>query len=189
MPTIGSFHSLYWGLSDTTVTPALAASVGGYPRWQIAVVAPSLFGAIGAWWDALWARVQYWRRFIRRWERLSVAQRTLVVQTLDAVEGFTDEQRAITGQVLATLNHPAFPLAQIAVRGTATTLGFNRPEAWRDLSRAIKSDPGRAQNLFRHLDAMRRVRGAVQAQGSTLSNPQQNLVTELAYVGFAWKGR
>lgn len=108
---------------------------------------------------------------------------------LDAVETFSDEQQAVTTRVLDTLASPAFPLAQLAVRGTATTIGFNRPEAWRDLSRAIKDDPGRAQNVFRHLEAMRRLRVSVREQGSTLSHPHQNLLTELAYVGFAWRGR
>lgn len=171
MPTVGLFHSFYWNLSDTNVAPTIAGR-GGYPLWQASVIAPSLFGAIGAWWDVQWARFQWWRRFGPRVHRL------------------TREQRAIVLTVLDTLEAPAFAQARLAVRGTATTLGFNRPEAWKELSRSLKDSPGNAENTFRHLEACRRLKVWEQAAGgSTLTNPQRHLAVELGYVGFAFLGK
>jgi hypothetical protein len=92
---------------------------------------------------------------------------------------FDPERRAIVKQTLAALEHDAFPTAQRSVRKTAVTLGFNRAESWKDLSREIKSDPGRAENTFRHLEAMRLTR--VNNIGSTMTNADQNLIVELAY--------
>jgi hypothetical protein len=97
--------------------------------------------------------------------------------------GFRAPQRSVVLRVLDALEHPAYPIAERAVKQTATTLGFNRPEAWRELSRELKGSPGRAENAFRHLEAMRLVRANLLS--STVTNPECNLIVELAYHGFA----
>lgn len=163
MPTIGLFHATFqWNFSDTNAAP-VHLGAGGYPLWQASVIAPSLFGIVGAWIDEHWALLKWHWRIAKRLHRLSRESGRVLVRVLDLLES------------------PAYPQAQAAVRGTATTLGFNRPEAWKELGRQMKSDAGRAENMFRHLEAMRRVR---ETANSTLTNPQQNLLTELAYHGF-----
>lgn len=173
MPTIGSFHSFYW--TDTTpstvvVTPS-AGIRGGYPAWQASVIAPSLFGVIGAWIEHQTQRLRWALRLVRRVERM------------------TDEQQAVLERVIVSLESPAWPVARVAVRTTATTLGFNRPEAWITLSREMKASPGRAENTYRHLQTCTHLRAMLREQGSTVTNPQMHLVAELAYQGFAAKGR
>jgi hypothetical protein len=169
-PLVGEHHQRYWNLSDTNVAPVHIGR-GGYPLWQASVIAPSLFGMLGAWIDTQMDRIKWFYRLFRRIEKLDTERRAVLLQTLDTIEA------------------PTYTLAQVAVRETARTMGFNRPEAWTQLSRALKDSPGRAENTFRHLEACRRLRQASAASGSTLTNPVQHLTTELAYAGFAWKGR
>lgn len=163
MPVGGEFHTFYWENSDTVVPP-VRISKGGYPAWQSAVVLGSGLGGAALYWEAFCDWIGWACRLIRRSHRYDLERRAIVLKALDALE------------------HPSFPTAQKAVRKTAVTLGFNRAESWKDLSREIKSDPGRAENAFRHLEAMRLLR--VNNVESTLSNPHQNLIVELAYQGF-----
>lgn len=158
----------YWNLSDSNAPPPAVPGRGGYPMWQASVVAPSLLGAIFAWWDVQYARVVWFIGFLRRVHRLDPERRTVLLRTLD------------------TLEHPAYPTARVVVRETATTLGFTHPEAWKDLARHMKADNGRTENVYRHLRAMARLR---ELSPSTLSNPQQNFLTELAYQGFSVLGK
>ena len=167
MPTQWA-HTFYWEFSDSNAAPVIQAGDGGYPHWQAAVIAPSLFGVLGAWLDTHLARIKWLYRLVRRITRLDRERRLVLVQTLTMLED------------------PAYQTARTCVRETATTLGFNRPDAWKDLSREMKADMGRAENCFRHLRAMHRLRVL---HSSTLSNAQQNLVTELAYQGFALLGK
>jgi len=173
MPTVGPFHGFYWaGDASTAVTPVIPGEGrSGYPSWQAAVIAPSLFGLIGAWLDARLALLRWWLAFGRRVHRLD------------------RERRAVLLVTLARLESPAYPLARLAVRQTATTLGFNRPEAWQPYARELKASPGRAENTFRHLRAYTLLDQSVRAKGSTLSHPDLHLTTELAYRGFAEMGR
>lgn len=175
MPVVGEFHGFFWdGVPGSTAgqpQPPGGPTRPGYPGWQVSVIAPSLFGVIGAWLDTRWAQVKWWLWFGRR------------VNALDR------ERRAVLLTVLDRLDSPAYPLAQAAVRQTATTLGFNRPEAWIQLSREIKASPGRAENQYRHLNACTLLNAASRAAGSTLSNPVQHLTVELAYTGFAAMGK
>lgn len=167
MPTLWA-QEFYFNNSSTVVAPTLEASPGGYPRWQASVIAVGSFpGQLHTLWERCGAWVQ---ALVRRFRR----QRPEV--SSDPVEA----------KVQALLNHPAYPFAQAAVRQTATTLGFNRPEAWTGLSREMKADPGRAENVFRHLRACSVVRATAP---STLTNPDCNLLVELAYHEFAAKGR
>src|SRR6185312_4654770 len=96
-PLVGEFHTLYWEFSDTNTAPVHVGR-GGYPVWQASVIAPSLFGMIGAWWDTQWERARWFLRFLRR------------VHRLDA------ERRAVLLLTLARLEDPAYNHARIAVR-------------------------------------------------------------------------
>lgn len=170
MPTVGTFHTFYWEFSDTAITP-VAVTHGGYPVWQSAVIAPSLFGTIGAWIDHQWGRLKWAYRLIRR------------------IEGLGSEQQAVVFRVLDLVEHPQYPTAQAAVRATATTLGFNKPQAWVALSHEIKAHADWAENTWRHLRSCHGLNVTARAQGSTLTNPELNALVELAYQGFALRGR
>ena len=161
MPTQWA-HTFYWEVSSTAGAPPKAnARFGGYPAWQSGVVMGSgwgaLFGLITDWLICLWVVFQGYRK-------------------LDP------ESRVVVQKTLTVMTHPAYPVARLAVRKTATTLGFNRPEAWKELSRELKSDPKHAENAFRHLEACRLVRANL--LNSTVTNPELHLITELAYHGF-----
>lgn len=173
MPTIGSFHDQYWKdqTPSTFVPTPPGPSRGGYPGWQAGVIAPSLFGVIGAWIDGQMQRLRWALRLVRR------------------VEALDREQRLVLDRVIVALESPAYPVARLAVRETATTLGFNRPEAWKPYSNELKASPGRAENTFRHLRACSVMRDRLREQGSTVTNPQMHLVVELGYQGFAAVGR
>jgi hypothetical protein len=166
MPLVGEFHQKYWNLSDTNAPPVHIGR-GGYPVWQASVITPSLLGMLGAWLDTKLAQWRWWKPVIGRVNRLDSERRAVLLLTLDALEA------------------PAYTAAQTAVRQTAVTLGFNRPSAWTDLSREVKSSPAKAENNYRHLLAVRKTDTTLREQGSTLTNPQLNLTTELAYHGFS----
>jgi hypothetical protein len=164
-----AFQRNYWLNSDTVVAP-VRVSQGGYPGWQVTVIA-SLFGAIG---DQIRAALQKWRwvwSLVRRIRGLDRDRQLVILRTLDLVE------------------HQNYPLAQSAVKQTATTLGFNRPEAWKPLSHALKRDAGRAENTFRHLNTVELLQIASRAAGSTLTNPELHFLSELAYQSYAIRGR
>jgi hypothetical protein len=150
--------------------PAASPFRGGYPPFQVSAVSLGI-GLGGA--VIFYERVSDWLRWawlmVRRSYRFNAEQRAIVLKTLDAIE------------------HPAFPIAGKAVRKTATTLGFNRPEAWKELSRELKGSAGHAENAFRHLEACRLVRANL--IDSTVTNPEMHLIVELAYQGFGWKQR
>lgn len=170
MPVVGEFHGFYWADQSTVVPPALSAGGGGYPLWQVnAVTVHSLpLGPLSAWWDGLWLKVVWIRTWYRRLRALDVERTAVLERTLTALES------------------PAYVHAQKAVRQTAQTLGFSRPEAWKDLSREVKADPGRTENMYRHQKAMHLFRDL---DPSTHTNPEQNLIVELAYQGFSVMGK
>lgn len=152
--------------SDTVVPPP-TTSQGGYPGWQASVVA-SLFGTL---WEQARTYVARWRwayRFLQRVRQLDADRQAVVLRAVDLLE------------------HGAYPAAEVAVRETALTLGFNRPEAWRPYSHMLKADAGRAENVFRHVRACELTR---QYAGSTMTNPTVNAMVELAYQSYAMKGR
>lgn len=98
------------------------------------------------------------------------------------VDRLPADRAAVLRGTLDLLESDAFPVAKRAVRETAKTLGFNRPEAWKPYSQMLKSDPGRAENVFRH---QRAADLTTQRLGSTLTNPQTELLVELAYHAYA----
>ena len=200
-----AFQQNYWNRPSTVVIPPPGPSRGGYPGWQASVVA-SLFGALWELGAAWWSRLGWWGRLLRRIAQLSAPQRVWVdrvlrvvpsddraeapsVEWMTRVSDLGPTQRAVIERALTLVESPHFPIAQSAVRVTATTLGFSRPEAWQQYSRAIKGSPGRAENVFRHIKAHELTRQGARDLGSTLSNPTAHLLVELAYHEFAIKGR
>ena len=159
------FQENYWNLSDTTVAPVVI-SQGGYPAWQSTIVA-SL-------WGTLWEQGRTWLQQL--WWSWRVARRA---------RALSPDRQGVLMRVFDLLEHPAYPHAQTAVRTTATTLGFASPQAWVPYSRMLKSNPGRAENLFRHVRACELTRAAL---SSTVTNPTCNLIVELAYADFERRG-
>lgn len=162
MPTVGEFHQMFWNVSSTFVPP-VHISGGGYPGWQGGVITPSLFGMIGAWIDARWALVKWHWTLAKRVHRLSKESRAVILATLDTVES------------------PAYPHAQAAVRKTATTLGFNRPEHQRTLKHLWFGQPGPTDNIYRRLNACQLLRASA---GSTFTHPEEDYLIAVAYRGF-----
>lgn len=194
MPTLWA-HTNYFATTSTVVPAALGASNGGYPLWQASGIATgSLFGGFQAYWERLVWWVKLWwgtpRADIERGLHpptpgvvYEFVDRPVIVPSPPQIikEQVIVEPQAL-GQAVAKAQdltkHPAYPFALEAVKKTATTLGFNRPEAWQGLSRHMKSSPGRAENVFRHMNACQLTR---ETAGSTLTNPDCNLLVELAY--------
>lgn len=187
MPTVGPFHGFYWNFSDTNVAPVAPTGRGGYPGWQASVTATAVvfwppLSAIQPWIDRLRWAWQTWR-FV--W-RHAQDERVWLDTWLTRLAACDPEQRAVLERVILAMSDARWPVARQAVRTTATTLGFADPQAWIPYGRELKSDPGRAENVYRHQKAMRHLRDAY---SSTLTNPQQNLVIELAYQGLSAMGR
>lgn len=182
MPTILTFHTHFWENSGQAQPPEDHGPPPrwNYPLWQGSHVQMVIWGVPGT--------VAASRRVIaavRHW----IAERRLDVQAWRIVRRLRThpDGDAALALITAALESPVYPLAGFAVRKTATTLGFNRPEAWLELSRAIKRDPGSAENQYRHMEAVRILR--VNALQQPIGNPEANLLIELAYQIFALKGR
>lgn len=168
MPTQWA-HEFYWDVSSTVVE-VIPEAKGGYPAWQSAPL-----GMLGVAWGVPLDRLVAWMK--RLWWAICAAWRW---------SGYPVERRRVLFRVERAMQDPYWTLGLKAVHETANTLGFNNPEAWVAYGREIKSDPGRAQNIFRHQRAMGLLRDSLKADyGSTLTNPDQNLIIELAYHGWA----
>jgi hypothetical protein len=141
--------------------------------WQSSVIAVSVVGGVPDLWEWVARNGPYWRQELRWW-----GQWIRWITRLRRIRRWTPDQACILMRVMMALESPDFAAAQRAVRDTATTLGFNRPEAWIPYSRARKASPRQAENVFRHL----RVTTSLP---DTLSNPERHLLAELAYHGFA----
>lgn len=165
-----TFQQNYWLISDTKAPPPTPPSRGGYPGWQAVIIA-SLFGAL---WDAGRAALAKWRWV---W--------TLVTR----IRGLDRDRQLVVQRTLEMVEHQNYPMAQAAVRQTATTIGFNRPDAWRPLSHVLKRDQGQAENVYRHMQTVELLQVASRASGSTLTNPELHFLSELAYQSFAIRGR
>lgn len=167
MPTLGWGHSAYWSDLSTVVTPPPPAvqSKGGYPGWQSGVILPSGLGMLSAWLSTWWDRLKWWRKLA------------------PAIHSLPDHEKGLLLEVLRLLRHTEYPLALKSVKKTATTLGFNRPEAWIELGRLMKQSNGLAENTYRHMEACRLLQANLIS--STLSRPETNLLIELAYHRYA----
>lgn len=161
----------YWNVSSSVVSPTGgAAGAGGYPLWQASVISVG-FGGVQPWYE----RLRAWVRRMRT--AFGLAQ---TIAQLDA------EPRLVVERTLRAIQSPAYQAAREAVRETSKTLGFANREAWVPYSRMLKANPGRAENVFRHVRACELTRERL---SSTLTNPEVNLAVELAYCGFAVKGQ
>lgn len=171
MPVQSWGHSQYWTTTSTAVAPVVNTSgQPGYPLWQAGVIVlPSLFGAVSAW-------AGIWRQRLR-----------LMWRFAGHMLGMNAEQQAVVWRCIEAVDSPRYGVARNSVKRTATTLGFNRPEAWSDLKAELKRDPGNAENTFRHLHTVNVLRQNL--VGSTLSNPDAHLLVELAYHGYSMKVR
>ena len=189
MPTLWA-HAFYWAVSDTTVPP-LVVGQGGYPAWQASVTAASIvfwppLEIIRPWWSRLRWRWRAWR-LVGRYRSAQECAR--LDRWLARLLRSDEEQQAVLDCVALALESHAWPVTRVVVRQTATTLGFDRPEAWIPYARVIKADPGSAENTYRHLKSVFDVRDQMRACGSTLTNPALHLIVELGYQGFAVMGR
>lgn len=172
MPVLSWAHEQYWGEAGSTfVPPPPGPSRGGYAGWQAGVVSMGPFGYLSALWTA-------WKTWAR--------QRWALIQRIDALPA---GRRLVLLDTLQTLESPAYDHARRAVRQTAMTLGFNDPKMWVEYSRTIKGDTRRAENLYRHyrcVDLLQRSWAATDpSTRTTLSNPQKDLLAQLAYQEYA----
>lgn len=162
-----AFQEQYWNKIGTAPVPDPPVSRSGYPGWQVTVIG-SLFGALGDWIRAAWGKA--------RW----------IWSLVSRIRGLDRDQQVTLLRVIELLEHPAYVVAQASVRTTATTLGFSRPEAWKPYSHMMKAQPGRAENVFRHVRACELTLAAMAPV--TLRNPDLNAIVELAYQDFALRG-
>lgn len=170
MPTIGSFHRIYWR--------ARAGGGGGggggqrdpsmYPAWQASVLSVSFFGVPWEYAKHLWELVcWYWRL----WKLLRLSS-------------MNAEQLAVLVRVSQALHRPEWATTRQLVRACATSSAFHRPEQWVEYSRALKANAGQAQNVFRHVKVVM----SLKAAHPELTNPEAHLLAELGYQGFATRG-
>src|SRR5438045_3184494 len=103
--------------TDTRVAP-VRTSRGGYPGWQITVIG-SLWGAVWEYLLTALEKISWSWRLIRRVRRMPRLSQAVVFRVLDSLESRN------------------FEPAQVAVKQTARTIGFNNPEAWKALSHAM----------------------------------------------------
>lgn len=173
MPILSWAHSQYWSPAPSTfVPPPPGPGRPGYAGWQAGVVSMGPFGYLSAWWHAWSAWVRDWWRLCRRVAALPEPRRVVLLHVLSALEG------------------PIYPYAKRAVRETATTIGFRDPYSWTAYSRDMKSNPAKAENIWRGVRArtLTQEGWAATAPGSTttrLRNPDLTLITELAYQEYA----
>lgn len=177
MPAIGAFHAFYWRAKANPPPTPPGPSKGGYPGWQASVVGLGL-GVFQPWYE----RFVRWLRLWRQRARVTREE----VALLERLTCLTDNEHLVLGRVLRALESPAYYAATEAVRETARTIGFANPQAWKPYSHMLKANAGRAENVFRHVKACERTRSLVSVD---LTNPEVNLVVELAYTGYAVKGR
>ena len=218
MPLVGEFHTKYWERTSSGVhgTPAAPSRLGGYPLWQSASIAPSGLGMISAWWDTTKVQLRWWWRVVQLIRRLPGSGKAVLVRVLDALlaspepylsftvgadlshdaqsralasKDYAADAEAVLDAVARALQHPAYGAAHRAVRQTATTIGFNSPQAWVKLSHTIRDHSAWAENTWRHLNACHLTQDAIAAQGSTLCNGDRHLLVQLAYAGFAKRRR
>lgn len=200
MPTIGPFHGRYWKARANTPPPA---GTGGntpmYKEWQ-STIQRSLTLSMAVWWVPMPASIstslgRLGRRLIglyrigrRLWQWYGTAEHLGPDQWTPRLDRLDLEQLAVLERVIAAFDSPGWGSARLAVRQCATTPKFHQPEQWIAYSRAIKANPGQAQNVFRHLKAVSDLR-SLDDGPAAVSNPEAHLLVELAYQGMAALGR
>ena len=182
MPTIAAFHAKFWRARANSPPPPGTATSWMYPGVQSVVTLHTVFAWVPlAWIRPLWARLTTEVRWLWRLHQATAGERQMIAMSLAC----DVEQRAVVVRVLHVLQGETWPRAQAEVRTCATSPKFHQPEHWVSYSRIVKSNPGQAQNVWRHM----RVVQAIQATDPTLTNPEAHLAAELAYQGLAAQGR
>ena len=193
-PTFLSFHTHYWEFSDTSVTP-VAATRGGYPVWQSTphsvTIGASLFGLppdvpdiLARWWAAIAGLVVFLVVMVWTVKRFPKRDRDRLMAAVQELTTLDSERLAVVERTINVIRTPIYDVASAGVRQTATTLGFNRPQAWVQLSHKLKEHHAWAENSWRHLHACELTDRAARDQGSTLTNRDRHFAVALAYEGF-----
>ena len=189
MPTIGPFHRFYWKARANPVAPPIL-SRGGYPPWQASVTtAMAIWGVPLEALGPIWRQVRWLLSLASRlWHWRAPVNQDRLETWIARLEDFTPDQLAVLERVVTMLTGPQWDAARAAVQACATTPKFHQPEQWVIYSRAVKANPGQAQNVFRHLKAVSALRDLGDGPAA-ISNPDAHLLIELAYQAFAAMGR
>ena len=190
MPTIGGFHAKFWKARANVPPPPGTATGWMYPGVQsVVTMHMAIFGVPFELLKPVWEQLRWsWRLMRRLWHWRAPENRARLEIWIARLEEFDDAQLLALERAVAALCSPAWPQARQAVQACATTPKFHQPEQWVAYGRAIKANPGQAQNVYRHLKAVQDVRGLADGE-APLSNPDAHLVVELAYQAFAAIGR
>ena len=178
---------MYWRARANVPPPPGAATDWAYPRVQAVVVMMSSvwgvsFEAIRPAWEQvrwLWAlcrRLWWWR------DPLKQAQLALWLTRIDTLD---TEQTLVLERAASALTSPCWADVRERVRVCATTPKFHHPDHWLAYSRAVKSNAGQAQNIWRHVKIVQEL----QLMYPTLTNPEAHLLAELGYQGVSALGR
>lgn len=168
MPIGAWAHSQYWrahgGAGGGPPGNGNGKRGRGFVPWQTTVIIStsySLLGPLQVVYEAIREAVRWYR----------------VVRSLSTT------QRAVLARVVGLLVSPEYVTARESVTATAQILGFNKPTAWQSLVTALKADPSWTENHWRHVQAMQGL------ADTPLTNPEKNLLTELAYHAHALRVR
>lgn len=198
MPTQWA-HRFYWSSRVAGTDPtAGAGGGGGYPAWESAVIAHTFGSGLGVL-QGLYERAVWWGGWVRRLWSLSPSERVYldvqyeawrhpapVMPTTSATMDLPQEGAAIVARVTTLLQSPEYAAARSAVRDTAMTLGFRDAQYWAKIGAQLRDRPHWAENMWRHLHAM----AALDAtRAAPRSNPDKNLLIELAYHGYTIRPR
>lgn len=180
MPLSGTSHQWYWR-AKANVPPPVVISEGGYPLWQSAVTTPTIvvIGLPGHLWSLVIVQAhRFWR-----WLRTIPASYRIGRRLRDdsaswcELSRLDNSQLAVLCHTLSLLRSYAYPVALDAVTDTLNTPTMAQPEFWVAYGRVMKSNIGRALNVHRHVRVVETIRSA----DPLLSNPDLNLMAELAY--------
>ena len=180
MPVQGWGHSHYWAGTTEVILPSTEAGAA-YPMWQASVITPSLFGGLQAGWEAGSEQVKSWAYWLARLWRLPPDTRLHLGALADRLEALGPEKRIAIEQAIEAIEQDGYEAAVKAVGDVAVTPGMRERHVWVNISRKIHEWPGWSENMYRHLDAADRAKRSIREAGSTISNPDLNLMVELAY--------
>jgi hypothetical protein len=165
-----------------------------YSEWQ-STIQRSVTLTMAIWgvpFDVLgpvWAQLRwYWTLARRLWHWRAPANQDRLEMWIARLEELEPAQIAALERAVTVMTGPHWAEARRAVQVCATTPKFHQPEQWVEYGRALKGNPGQAQNVFRHVKVVQALRG-LQDGAAALSNPDAHLLAELAYQGFAALGR
>lgn len=112
------------------------------------------------------------------------AARPVPMAVADPYADLGHERRQALALVVDTLRSPLYAVAQRAVRQIATKIGFTGSADWLTYHRLLEQQPGRRENLMRHVAVTELLHAAALERGTPLTNPACHLLAEVAYHGF-----